>query len=120
MEHWHYRREVPVGPTGHIPEGQKMSAIAALRNGYPGDVAWQDLVDLYRPAWEQSSDRDLHRSLFGDEEIAIVVTGTLGPHSANWFGKPIGVLDMRAPVDVLNNEPSGLRIMRALLLRMPR
>jgi hypothetical protein len=97
-----------------------MSAIAALRDGYPGYAAWKRFVNVFRLEWEQRGDRDLYREMFGDEDLAIVATASLSAHTAEWFNMPIGALDMRTVADVLKNEPSGIIIVRSLLMRLPR
>ena len=97
-----------------------MSTIDVLRDEYPGDDAWQKFVSVFRPDWERLTDKELYRSKFGDDEIAIVLAVTMGSRADEWFNKPIGALGKRAPFDVMKNEPSGTKIMRSLLMRMPR
>lgn len=97
-----------------------MSAIDVLRNEYPGDEAWAKFVTVFRPAWDLWQDKKLHSSILGDEEIAIVLTASMGVQAVDWFSRPIGALGKKAPGDILKNEPMGLNIIRTLLMRMPR
>jgi hypothetical protein len=97
-----------------------MSTIDVLRDEYPGDDAWHRFVSVFRPAWEKLTDKDHYRSKFIDEEISIVLAVTMGGRADEWFNKPIGALGKRAPLDVMKSEPSGAKIIRSLLMRMPR
>ncbi|MBJ7314382.1 antitoxin Xre/MbcA/ParS toxin-binding domain-containing protein [Rugamonas sp. CCM 8940] len=97
-----------------------MSAIDVLRDEYPGDDAWQRFVEVFRPAWGLWQEKDLYTSRLGDEEVAIVLTASLGVHAVDWFNNPCGALDTHVPIDVLRSSPSGMQIIRSLLMRMPR
>lgn len=97
-----------------------MSAIDVLRNEYPGDEAWKQFVAVSRPTWDLWHDKKLHSSILGNEEIAIVLTASMGEQAVDWFARPIGALGKRAPSDVLKNELMGINIIRTLLMRMPR
>ncbi len=97
-----------------------MSAIDVLRDEYPGDGAWHQFVSVFRPAWDLWQDKDSYSLALGDQEVAIVLTASMGIHAPDWFAKPCGALGKRAPIDVLKNEPNGINIIRTLLMRMPR
>jgi hypothetical protein len=96
-----------------------MNAITVLCDEYPGDSAWGRFVDIYRPTWHLCKDKGLYISKIGDEEIAIVLSASMGEHAISWFDKACGALDKRAPSDVMSNEILGSRILRTLLMRMP-
>lgn len=100
-------------------EGEKMIAIDVLRDEYPGDDAWRQFVSVFRQAWSLWEDKDSYSSTLGDQEIAIVLTTSMGALALDWFTKPCGALGKRAPIDVLKNEPYGINIIRTLLMRMP-
>jgi hypothetical protein len=97
-----------------------MSAIDVLRDEYPGDLAWKQFVDVFRSGWTELQNKSFYNSAFGDEDIAIVLATSMGQHSTDWFNKPCGALGKRSPADVITNEPFGARIIRTLLMRMPR
>lgn len=97
-----------------------MNAIDVLRDEYPGDLAWKRFVEVFRPAWESFKDRDDCAQEIGDEEIAIVLTASMGGHAMTWFRRPCGPLGSRSPSDVLLSENRGKNIVRTLLMRMPR
>lgn len=97
-----------------------MSAIDVLRNEYPGDEAWHRFVMVFRPHWVTWQDKDSYLAKFGDEEIAVVLTASMGTYSIDWFDKPCGALGKRTPADVARNEVLGNVILRTLLMRMPR
>ena len=97
-----------------------MSAIDVFRNEYPGDHAWREFVAVFRPAWQKWQDKDTYRLGLGDEEVAIVLTTTMGTYAADWFAKPCGALGKRTPIEVLTNERAGIVVIRTLLMRMPR
>ena len=97
-----------------------MSVLDVLRDEYPGDDAWRKFVDVFRSDWTRREDKEFYISKFGDEEIAIVLSASLGLDAINWSDRPIGALGKRAPINVLTSDPSGTRIIRTLLMRMPR
>ena len=97
-----------------------MGAIRVLRNEYPGDTSWRRLVDVFRPEWQQCADRHRYLAEFGDEEVAIVLFGSFAEHAIAWFNGEVPALEERTPADVLRNEPQGLRIIKSLLMRLPR
>lgn len=97
-----------------------MNTIDVLREEYPGDDAWQRFVDVFRPAWKDWLEKSLYLTDLGDDEIAVVLTATMGYRSKDWFNQPCKALEGRAPSDVLQNELFGKQIVRHLLMRMPR
>jgi GGDEF domain-containing protein len=97
-----------------------MGAIDVLLREYPGDHAWQNFVDVFRPAWAQQQDKAKYISALGGEEFAIVLTASMGDRSVAWFETPVGALEQRSPASVLKDEPSGRTILKSMLMRMPR
>jgi hypothetical protein len=97
-----------------------MSRLDILRQEYPGDEAWEHFFDVFRRAWLERPDQAEFLSAIGDEQIAIVLAVSMGDRAIKWSSNPIGALDGRSPADVLANEPAGSRIVRTLLMRMPR
>jgi hypothetical protein len=97
-----------------------MNVIDVLRTEYPGDEAWQRFVEVFRPAWEGWQEKSLYSKELGDEEIAMVLTTSMGYRSQDWFNQSCKALGGRVPSDVLLNEPLGKQIVRTLLMRMPR
>lgn len=97
-----------------------MSAIDILRTEYPGDEAWSYFVNIFRPAWTAAGHSFSSFVELGDEEVAIVLTATLGVNAVSWFLRPCGALGRKTPSEVLNMEPQGLLALRTLLMRMPR
>ena len=97
-----------------------MNAIDVLRNEYPGDVAWDLFVEVFRPNWHLWPEKELYQTKLGNEEFAAVLTASLGTNSCDWFEKPCGALDKKSPSDVLRNELNGVNVIRTLLMRMPR
>jgi hypothetical protein len=97
-----------------------MSAIDILRAEYPGDEAWSRFVDVFRPAWDEARNTYSSFAELGNEEIAIVLSATLGSEAVPWCSRPCGALGRRTPSDVLKTEAHGLVILRTLLMRMPR
>lgn len=96
-----------------------MSAIAVLRDEYPGDAAWQRFVSVFRAEWAERTNRPYFMATIGDEDVAIVLAASLGERAIAWFKTPIGALDKRTPAEV-QKLPAGNRILRTLLMRMPR
>jgi hypothetical protein len=97
-----------------------MASIDVLRDEYPGDEAWRRFVDVFQPAWTGRVDKEPYREKLGNEDFAVVLTATMGGHALEWFNKPLGALGKRTPAEILQSEPSGDRILRTLLMRMPR
>jgi len=97
-----------------------MNVIDVLRSEYPGDAAWQRFVDVFRPSWKNWQDKSLYSKELGDEEIAIVLTASMGDRSTDWFNQPCKALGGRVPSEVLLTEQLGAQIVRTLLMRMPR
>lgn len=96
-----------------------MSAIDILRDEYPGDDAWSRLVDVYRPNWQAAGYSFSSFAELGDDEVAIVLSATLGSDAIPWFFRPCGALGRKTPSEVLKSEPQGLVVLRTLLMRMP-
>jgi hypothetical protein len=96
-----------------------INAIAVQRDEYPGNAAFRKIVDFLRHAWERLPDKARYIPAFGDEEIAIVLPGIMGPRAFEWFHEKIGALGECSALDVWHNEAEGPRIIRSLLLRMP-
>jgi hypothetical protein len=97
-----------------------MDAIEVLAKEYPGDAAWQRFVDVFRADWAKRVDKDKYIAALGDEELAIVLAASLGDQSISWLKTPIAALNQRSPAAVLREEPLGKKILRTLLMRMPR
>lgn len=97
-----------------------MSTIDVLRTEYPGDAAWKVFVDAFRPAWKTYSDKQSAVTTLGDQEIAIVLSSSFGAKAIDWFSNPCKPLGGRTPSDVFTNERHGDKIIRTLLMRMPR
>lgn len=91
-----------------------MNAIDVLGIEYPGDAAWQRFVDVFRPAWGHWREKGLYTEVLGDEEIAIVLTASMGSKSADWFNQPCKALEGRVPSDVLLTEQHGPQVVRTL------
>jgi hypothetical protein len=96
-----------------------MSAIAVLKNEYPGDKAWQEFVSFFRTDWEMRPDKEIYLSTIRDHELASVLSSSMGIAAVNWYLQPVQALDNRAPNEVMENEVLGLRVLRTLLMRMP-
>ena len=81
---------------------------------------WKEFVDYYRTEWDLLSDEDKERykSVFGDEEIAIVTTSKMGERAVEWFSDRIGALDQKSAQEVLKRERHGASIVKAVLMRM--
>lgn len=97
-----------------------MGSIRIMREEYPGDAAWNRFVAVFRSSWEICTDKEFYLCNFKDEELALVLAGDMGSQSIEWFSTPIRALENRSPADVLENEMSGLQILRSLLMRMHR
>jgi hypothetical protein len=94
--------------------------LAIMRDEYPGDDAWKRFVDFFRSAWLARADRDSLSSTIGDEEFAIVLSVSMGERAVAWFQTPVPAFDGRSASDILRHEPSGQKIIRTVLMRMPR
>ncbi len=97
-----------------------MNVIDILRSEYPGDDSWSRLVDAVRPGWEAAGQGLSSFVELEDEELAIVLSATLGTEAATWYFRPCSALEQKSPSEVLKTGPRGLVVLRALLMRMPR
>jgi hypothetical protein len=97
-----------------------MSVIEILRSEYPGDAAWARFVDVFRPAWRDWQDKNKYSKELGDEEIAMVLTASMGSSASDWFSQPCKALGGKVPIEVFSTEQHGKQIVRTLLMRMPR
>lgn len=97
-----------------------MSSINVLRDEYPGNGAWGEFVDVFRPAWNDITDQASYLSVIADEEIALVLAVSMGRRALDWFNLPCRALGGEIPSNVLSKHRSGLQILRSLLMRMPR
>lgn len=96
------------------------SKLSIMRDEYPGDEAWERFVEFFRKGWLTCSDRDSLSSAIGDEEFAIVLYASMGERALAWFNTPIPALDGRSASDIMNRKLSGQKIIRTVLMRMPR
>jgi len=97
-----------------------MNAVDTLKIEYPGNDAWEKFVSVFRPAWTQWQDKEKYLRIMHDEELAIVLTATIGARCTTWFVSACGALDKRSPEEVLIYEGDGINVIRTLLMRMPR
>ena len=95
-----------------------MNAITVLCDEYPGDEAWKRFVAAFESEWKKRQDQHLYLAVIPDEEFAIVLSWSMGRDSVNWFMQPCEALSKRTPKDIFENESSGRRILRTLLMRM--
>jgi hypothetical protein len=97
-----------------------MSSLTSLLIGYPGEPAWQRLVDVFRPAWSGRGDHEaLLVAVDDDESIAIVLDASFGNRSLAWFEQPVKALEGHTPKQILNDYAGGKIILKSLLMRLP-
>ena len=97
-----------------------MSKFDVFIDEYPGSAGWQKFVDVFRPEWNALTDKEkeLYRSILGDEGIAIVLTSKMGDRAIDWFVSPLGVLHQRTASEIIKTERQGLTIIKSVLMRM--
>lgn len=96
-----------------------MAAIPILIEEFPGEAAWQRFVDVFRSGWIEVADKPAWLAATGDEEIAIVLSVSMGEKALTWLDRPVGALDKLAPQTVLDTVPAGVTAVKSLLMRMP-
>jgi hypothetical protein len=96
-----------------------MDALDVLAEEFPGDEAWSSFVEVFRPAWENVSDKDHLVQSIGDEDIAIVLSAKIGYDAIAWVKQPIGALDDKSVIQVLKSGSSGELAVKNLIMRMP-
>ena len=96
-----------------------MNAIKVLADEFPGTEAWSSFVDVFRPAWENVSDKERFVHEIGNEDIAIVLSSTMGHEAIMWTRQAIGALDQKSVFQVLETGLSGELAVKSLIMRMP-
>ncbi|WP_371876389.1 antitoxin Xre/MbcA/ParS toxin-binding domain-containing protein [Pseudoduganella chitinolytica] len=90
-----------------------------LRDEYPGDLAWQSFLEAFDSEWSRWPEKELYQSRLFNSEFAAVLTSIFGIHSVDWLIQPCAALGNRSPIDVLENESDGDKIIRSLIMRIP-
>jgi uncharacterized protein (DUF2384 family) len=96
-----------------------MSAIETLLADYPGDDAWTEYRKVFQSAWLEIKDKDRFLKSLHNEDLAAVLSVTMGAHAIDWFCSPISALDGESPYSIVKRHPFGLTIVKSLLMRMP-
>jgi hypothetical protein len=97
-----------------------MNSNDVLRDEYPGDAAWQRFVGVFRPAWNDIEDKGSYLEALKDEDLAVVLAVSMGSEATTWFNRACPALSGYSPSNVLSTYSSGLKVIRTLLMRMPR
>lgn len=84
-----------------------------------GDPAFSRLADLLRGEWAACPFQQPLLDRVGDEEIAVVVYGSLLDGSLEWLERNVPALDGATPLDCLRTA-AGARRLKECLLRFPR
>jgi len=96
-----------------------MNEVEVLIDEFPGDEAWLSFVQVFRPVWENVSDKERLVREIGNEDIAIVLNATMGHDAIEWIKQPIGALDQQSVLQVLKNSSHGEMAVKSLIMRMP-
>jgi len=88
-----------------------------LRDEYPGDEAWKNYVDCFRPDWEARQDQAQLREKL-PEDLAIVLSWHFGDRAWRWYTQPVPALGGKTPQSV-HSGPSGETTLRNCIMRIP-
>ena len=86
---------------------------------YPGDPKWENFVSAILSMPGPTVRCVVRPFASCDEKMALVLSAIMGDHASSWMNSPCRALEMRTPLDVLQNDLAALKIVRHLLMRMP-
>lgn len=97
-----------------------MDSTKALIEEFPGDQAWDVFASaVQRDGMDKIEIEHLAQEL-ADVKIATALVSTLGGNARVWLATPCKALDNARPIDVFRRDQAGPKIIKALLMRMPR
>lgn len=91
-----------------------------LENYYPGDKDWYRFAILFVDNWTTCQfQNELLSALDYDEEIAMVIYGSVFQHALLWIDERVPALNNMTPRECMKTE-TGLKRLKTVLMRMPR
>lgn len=94
--------------------------IINLENYYPGDAAWHRFAALFVDEWSTCQFRsELLSELNDDEEVAMVIYGSVQQNALQWIDKSVPALSNTTARECMKTE-EGKKKLKTMLMRMPR
>ena len=89
-----------------------------LENYYRGDADWQKFAALFVNEWSTCQfQNELLSALNNDEEIAMVIYGSVQQGALQWINKLIPALNNTTPLECMKTEDRRKRL-KTMLMRM--
>ena len=93
---------------------------SSIENYYSGEANWQKFAALFVDEWSTCQfQNELVSALDNDQEIAMVIYGSVQQNALQWIDKPIPALNNAAPRECMETE-DGRKRLKTMLMRMPR
>ena len=91
-----------------------------LERYYPGNEKWQKFAELFVDEWSTCKfQNELVSALDNNQEIAMVIYGSVQQNAMQWIDKSIPALNKATPRQCMEIE-DGRKRLKTMLMRMPR